>query len=102
MNGGYSIYTPFRWSMCTVVWYLPPFNIRSPLYSRIINHTFRDKKEPRSIPIFRMETTRSKKYILSKCVLVICIRTYIYRKLKVLPLSIRGILPSVLALWKKL
>ena len=53
------LYT-FHRSMCTIAWYMPPFNIRSSLHICIIKLTFRDKHEPRSIQIIRMETTRSK------------------------------------------
>ena len=63
---------------------------------------FRDKHEPWSIQIIGMEknalkTTNS----YHTCVLVICIRTYIYRKLIALPMGNCGIQPLLLALWTK-
>jgi hypothetical protein len=60
--------------------------------SEMINTlAFRDINEPRSIQIIRMETSSSNSRLFYTCILVICIRTYIYRKRIGQPMNIRGI-----------
>ena len=49
--------------MCTNAWYKLSYKKRSPLHICIIKATFRDKHEPRSTQIIRLETTRSKQQI---------------------------------------
>jgi hypothetical protein len=44
--------------------YMPQFDRRRSLKIRIFKLTFRDKQEPRSITIIRMETTRSNNRLL--------------------------------------